>query len=451
MQERYLTVTALTKYIKKKIDIDPHLRNVWLAGEISNFNSHSSGHMYLTIKDKQTRISAVMFAGNNRNLKFRPENGMQVLIKGNISVFEPYGNYQLYITHMEPDGVGALYLAYDQLKNKLAQEGLFDDVYKRTIPSHPTEIGVITSPTGAAVKDIITTIKRRYPIVNITVIPVIVQGKEAVASIVDGIRRANASTIKQFDTLIVGRGGGSIEDLWGFNEEAVVRAIFDSQIPIISAVGHETDMTLSDFAADLRAATPTGAAEIAVPALFEMKRLVEDINSQIRKLMEINYQRQHAKLEQLKSSYAFHMPQQALQKNEEYLDRIKEQMKGHMVQLGEDKTNQFLNASKRLIVQHPVDALKVAEQKVTQTSKQLNRYTKQQIQQKTFNLYAILEKLTLLDPIHTIKRGFSIPYDTENHILKSVKDVNQQDEIKIRLMDGYIYSIVTKVEEEKHD
>lgn len=211
-------------------------------------------------------------------------------------------------------------------------------------------------------------------------------------------------------------------------------------------------MTLSDFAADLRAATPSGAAEIAVPSLFEMKRLVEDINSHIRKLMEINFQRQHAKLEQLKSSYAFHIPQQALQKNEEYVDRIKDKMKRHMVQLAEDKTNQFHNVSKRLIVQHPVDALKVAEEKVSQTSKQLNRYTKQQIHQKEFNLHAILEKLTLLDPIHTIKRGFSIPYDKENRILKSVKDVSEKDEIKIRLMDGYIYSNVTKVEEEKkHD
>src|SRR5690625_965256 len=224
--------------------------------------------MYLTIKDDQSRVQAVMFAGNNRKLKFTPEDGMNVLIRGEISVFEPYGQYQLYIRHMEPDGIGALYLAYEQLKDKLENKGYFDTNHKKKLPLYPKHIGIITSPTGAAVRDILTTIKRRYPIVQTTVIPVIVQGQLAADSIRKAIEFANQSDV--YDLLIVGRGGGSIEDLWGFNKEIVADAIYHSNIPIISAVGHETDHTISDFVADLRAPTPTGAAELAVPSRFEL-------------------------------------------------------------------------------------------------------------------------------------------------------------------------------------
>ena len=222
MKSKYLTVSALTKYLKRKIELDPHLQEVWLKGEISNFNHHRRGHMYLTIKDDNSRINAVMFAGDNRNLKFTPEDGMNVLIKGNIGVFEPYGNYQLYIKNMEPDGIGALYLAYEQLKEKLRSAGYFEKQHKRPIPKFPNHIAIITSPTGAAVRDIITTIQRRYPIVQLTVIPVQVQGDDAADSIQGAIEFACKSG--KFDTIIVGRGGGSIEDLWCFNEIQVIEA-----------------------------------------------------------------------------------------------------------------------------------------------------------------------------------------------------------------------------------
>src|SRR5690625_3380696 len=245
MNKPYLTVSALTKYIKRKLETDKHLRNIWLKGEISNFKYHNRGHMYLTIKDEQSRIQAVMFASQNRRLTFMPEDGMHVLIRGEISVYEPYGQYQLYIHQMEPDGLGSLYLAFEQLKEKLSKQGYFDERHKRAIPTYPKHIGLVTSPTSAAVRDMITTIKRRFPITRITIIPAIVQGEQGPESIVQGIEKANQLGI--FDVLIVGRGGGSIEELWCFNDERVAMAIFHPKIPVISAVGHETDITISDF------------------------------------------------------------------------------------------------------------------------------------------------------------------------------------------------------------
>lgn len=446
MQEKYLTVTALTRYIKKKIDIDPHLQSVWLTGEISNYNHHGSGHIYLTIKDNNSRIDSVMFSWDNKRLKFTPEHGMHVLIKGNISVYEPNGKYQLYIKQMEPDGIGSLYLAYEQLKNKLEKAGLFDEIHKRKIPKYPTEIGVITSPTGAAVKDIITTIKRRYPIVKITIIPVIVQGDQGAQSIVNGIERANAS--QHFDTLIVGRGGGSLEDLWNFNEEMVVRAIFNSQIPIISAVGHETDVTLSDFVADLRAVTPTGAAELAVPSLHELKRNLIDTQLQIRKLMEIYLQKQSIKLAQLKSAYAFHIPQQLLLKNAEYIDRLNENLKQRIILIEQSKTDKYNQLVNRLAIQHPKKSLLLAENAVNNVTRQLTNQTSQHLQQKAMQLHSLIEKLTLVNPLHTIQRGFAIPYTEDDKILKTIKEVAIDDKIKLRLIDGYIESKVIQIEED---
>lgn len=446
MKDQYLTVTALTRYIKKKIDIDPHLQSVWLTGEISNYNHHGSGHMYLTIKDDKSRIDSVMFAWDNKRLKFTPERGMHVLIKGNISVYEPNGKYQLYIKQMEPDGIGALYLAYEQLKKKLDNAGLFDPKHKREIPKYPTEIGVITSPTGAAVKDIITTIKRRYPIVKITIIPVVVQGDQGAQSIVNGIKRAN--DYQHFDTLIVGRGGGSIEDLWNFNEEVVVQAIFNSRIPIISAVGHETDVTLSDFVADLRAVTPTGAAELAVPSLQELKRSVIDTELRIRKLMEIYLQKQSIKLAELKSAYAFHIPQQLLQKNVEYIDRMNESLKQRITLIEQNKADKFNQLVNRLTIQHPKKSLLDAQNAVNNVTKQLTNQTGQHLQQKSMQLHSLIEKLTLVNPLHTIQRGFAIPYSEDDKILKTIKEVRVDDKIKLRLIDGYIESKVIQIEED---
>ena len=247
MNDKYITVTQLTKYIKYKIDNDIHLNEVFLKGEISNFKAHSRGHYYFTLKDEGSRINAIMFASSTRNIKFIPQDGMKVLVTGKISVFEANGGYQIYVNDMLEDGVGNLYIAYEQLKKKLEAEGLFDQSKKKPIPKIPTRVGVVTAPTGAAIKDIISTIKRRWPLAEILLFPSLVQGEAAAADIVKQIK---LSENYEIDTLIVGRGGGSIEDLWPFNEEIVARAIYDCKTPVISAVGHEIDFTIADFVAD---------------------------------------------------------------------------------------------------------------------------------------------------------------------------------------------------------
>ncbi|EES72230.1 exodeoxyribonuclease VII, large subunit, partial [Paenibacillus sp. oral taxon 786 str. D14] len=271
-QQRILTVKELNRYIRMKLESDQVLTDVWIRGEISNFTHHSSGHMYFTLKDADSRIKSIMFASYNQRLPFRPKEGTRVIARGNVSVYERDGQYQFYVTHMQPDGVGSLYLAFEQLKQKLEAEGLFAPGRKRPLPRFPKTIGVVTSPTGAAVRDILTTLGRRYPQAAVILYPVLVQGKGAAPSIVKAIRTLNA--MGEADVLIVGRGGGSLEELWAFNEEQVARAIYESAIPVISAVGHETDFTIADFVADLRAATPTAAAELAVPHTAELRALL---------------------------------------------------------------------------------------------------------------------------------------------------------------------------------
>ena len=267
-EKQYLSVTALTKYIKYKFDNDVHLKNVLLKGEISNFKHHSRGHFYFTLKDDKAQISAIMFASNSQNVVFKPENGMSILVEGYLTVYEASGQYQIYVKKMDEDGVGSLHVAYEQLKKKLQEEGLFDQKHKQAIPKFPATIAVLTSPTGAAVKDIINIVNRRYPIAKIIVYPTLVQGEFAKDNIVNNLKQVNKHGKE--DVIILGRGGGSIEDLWPFNEEAVAYEIFKSIIPIISSVGHETDFTIADFVADLRAPTPSGGAELAVPDQYEL-------------------------------------------------------------------------------------------------------------------------------------------------------------------------------------
>jgi len=266
--DKYITVSRLTRYIKYKIDNDTNLQEVFLKGEISNFKAHTRGHYYFTLKDENSRINAIMFSSQTKNIKFIPEDGMKVLVTGKISVYEANGGYQVYVSDMIEDGVGNLYIAYEQLKKKLEQEGLFAKEKKKSIPKIPKRVGVITAPTGAAIRDIISTIKRRFPLTEIILLPALVQGAEAAPSILEQIKRAEEYNL---DTLIVGRGGGSIEDMWCFNDEEVAYAIYNCNIPIISAVGHEIDFTIADFVADLRAPTPSAAAELAVTDISELE------------------------------------------------------------------------------------------------------------------------------------------------------------------------------------
>ena len=327
MNDKYITVSQLTRYIKYKIDNDVNLNEVFLKGEISNFKAHTRGHYYFTLKDDGSRINAIMFASSTKKLKFMPSDGMKVLVTGKISVFEANGGYQIYVNDMLEDGIGNLYIAYEQLKKKLEAEGLFDQTIKKKIPRIPKRIGVVTAPTGAAIKDIISTIKRRWPIAEVYLFPALVQGEDAKEDIVKQIHN---SINYDIDTLIVGRGGGSIEDLWAFNEEIVARAIYECPVPVISAVGHEIDFTIADFVADLRAPTPTGAAEMAVPDINDIKAYLEQIKIRLNKAITNDIKRYKEKLNYLKSRPVLVNPITIYQNKEMVFDNIIERLKYSM-------------------------------------------------------------------------------------------------------------------------
>ncbi|WP_163969958.1 exodeoxyribonuclease VII large subunit [Oceanobacillus halotolerans] len=448
MKNNYLTVTALTKYIKRKFETDPHLKNIWLKGEISNFKHHNRGHMYLTIKDNQTRIKAVMFAGYNRHLKFMPEDGMDVLIKGEIGVFEPQGQYQLYIHEMEPDGMGSLYLAFEQLKEKLQQKGYFNDTYKKNLPAYPEHIGIITSPTGAAVRDILTTIKRRYPIVKTTILPVLVQGSGAAESIKRAIEYANR-TPEAYDVLIVGRGGGSIEELWSFNEEIVANAIYHSEIPIISAVGHETDFTISDFVSDKRAATPTGAAELAVPSQVELLERINTMKRSLTRMLTAIMTNSTNHLQRLNQSYAFRYPEQLVTRKEQELDKLVERLAKATESLVKERRQHVSNWQTRLHIQHPNKQLQQRETDLQRLKQQHQIIMTAILEQKQSELSSMLDKLTLLNPLEIMKRGYAIPYTEETKIIRSTQQVKVYDNIKVTLSDGDLYCHVDSIKEEK--
>ncbi|CAH2716315.1 Exodeoxyribonuclease 7 large subunit [Neobacillus rhizosphaerae] len=444
-EQRYLSVNALTKYIKRKFDADPHLRDVHVRGEISNFKQHSSGHMYFTLKDEKARILAVMFAGQSRYMKFTPENGMKVIVKGDISVYEPSGQYQIYIREMQPDGIGELFLAYEQLKQKLELEGLFALETKKAIPMYPTTIGVITSPTGAAIRDVITTIKRRYPIASILVIPALVQGENAAPSIAKAIEKAN--NIREIDVLIVGRGGGSIEELWAFNEERVARAIFSSRIPIISAVGHETDFTIADFVADLRAPTPTGAAELAVPHIEELMDRVLQRQARLLRVMQEKFRFEKERLNRVQKSYAFRYPHRLYEQKLEHVDKLTERLVRGTSRLSLIKKGQHEILYKRLQRNHPRAALLEARNHFERTQKELNRFMVQIFTKKQTDFNHVLSTLQALSPLKIMERGYSLAYTEDNHLVKTVKQVKVNEQVQIKLSDGSLYCNVENIKE----
>ncbi|MBH0229826.1 exodeoxyribonuclease VII large subunit [Halobacillus yeomjeoni] len=448
MNDQYLTVTALTKYIKRKLSSDQHLKSVWLRGEISNFKHHSRGHMYFSLKDEQSRIQAVMFAGNNRSLKFAPENGMNVLIKGEINVYEPMGQYQLYVKEMQPDGIGALYMAFEQLKDKLEKEGLFSLERKKEIPTYPKHVGVITSPTGAAVRDILTTINRRYPIVPVSILPVLVQGERAASSVVNAIQYANQHL--DCDVLIVGRGGGSIEDLWGFNEEVVARAIADSHIPVISAVGHETDTTISDFVADVRAATPTGAAELAVPSIVELREQVRAHKHRLQRAMDNKHLESRQRLKRLQKSYAFKYPEQLMRQKEQDLDRLLERLSKQMIHTHNQTNEKWRNLHNRLLLQGPDKQIRDGSQQLKKQTKQLQMRFQDILKAKKERFHSNIDKLTLLNPLEIMKRGYAIPFSEDGEVIKHVSHVEKGSALSLKVQDGSIECEVKGLKEDEH-
>ena len=387
---RTLTVSELTSHIKDKIENDHVLANLWVQGEISNFKAAASGHLYLTLKDRNSCVKVVMFRSRARFLNFLPEDGMSVVIRGYISVYEPSGQYQLYAQGIEPSGTGALYVAFEQLKKKLHQEGLFDDQSKKELPEYPRRIALITSPTGAAIRDMIGILRRRWPSLQIILVPVKVQGNDAPGQISSAIELVNS--FREVDLAIVGRGGGSLEELWAFNTETVARAIFSSRIPIISAVGHETDYTIADLVADLRAPTPSAAAELAVPDGLDTRRYIQNICSRLTRTM---------------------------------VETIREQ-------------RQRVEISARSpVMLRPVDSLTSRHhQVVDQLQKQLLNTFSQSISRDRSRLSEQAGRLQALSPLATLARGFSICTSEKGEIIHSSKQAGEGQHVNIYLNDG---------------
>ena len=412
MNEKYLTVTQLTRYIKYRIDHDENLQEVFLKGEISNFKAHSRGHYYFTLKDEGSRINAIMFSSQTKSLKFTPTDGMKVLVTGKVSVFEANGAYQIYVNDMLEDGIGNLYIAYEQLKKKLEEEGLFRDIYKKTIPKIPNKIGVITAPTGAAIKDIISTIKRRWPLTEVYLFPALVQGEEAKEDIVKQIKKADSFGL---DTLIVGRGGGSIEDLWAFNEEIVARAIFECKTPIISAVGHEVDFTIADFVADLRAPTPTGAAEMAVPQLNNVENYLNQVKIRLNNTMINQMNLYQKRIQNIINRPLFKNPMVIYQTKEMMFDHILERFKHSTSSLITEKEKKLIEIKGSYLFKNPEKIL----------DKKINKYTN------------LISKLETLSPLLTLKRGYTIT-KKDNKVIASKKELKKKDQIDIEFNDGTI-------------
>jgi len=397
---RIYTVQEVTRYIRQRLDEDQVLRDVYVKGELSNLSQPTSGHVYFTLKDEISELQCVMFRERNHELKFTLEDGMSVIVRGHISVYEKRGRYQLYVEEVQEAGIGALYLAFEQLKRKLKEEGLFDEVYKKPIPSFPYRIGIITSPTGAAIQDMLKIIKKRFPHVHIVLAPVAVQGGEAPAQIVRAIQIMNrySAEREQIDVLIVGRGGGSIEELWAFNEESVAREIFSSAIPVISAVGHETDFTIADFVADKRAATPSEAAELVVPDKRELEKNLRSQELRMRQNLfkAIEYYRK--RLESIEKSIWFRKPIERINQYRQTVDELKRSIIAELTHL-------------------------VA------------------LQRKS--LQALKGKLDALSPLAILERGYCISSKLpEGKIVRSIQDISVGDALKVLFKDGAAISEV---------
>lgn len=395
VEPKILTVSQLNFYVKSVLDSDSRLNYVFLCGEISNLTDHyRSGHIYLSLKDNKSVIRAVMFAGNARNLKFKPMEGMKVICRGRVTLYEATGQYQYYIEDMQPDGIGALYQAYEQLKEKLQSKGLFDQSHKKPIPYCPKTIGVITSPTGAAVQDIKNILTRRFPSVNIILCPVLVQGDNAVPQLIDAVNKLNEYDL--CDTIIIGRGGGSIEDLWAFNDENLAYAIYNSHIPVISAVGHETDFTICDFVSDLRAPTPSAGAELAVP---DRNEILQNLDAQRQYLSSL-------------------MDKKLIENN-----NIVSEMTTKLLSLSpDDKIAKLYND------------LDFLSQKYENNSNRIFQNTANKIE-------LLATKLESLNPVSILKRGYSVVTNNDKTVT-SVKDVKNGDTLAINVTDGKIISKV---------
>ncbi|MGI6083893.1 MAG: exodeoxyribonuclease VII large subunit [Acetivibrionales bacterium] len=396
--DRTLTVTELTRYIKQLVDSDMLLSNVWITGEISNFKLHTSGHMYFSLKDKGALIKCVMFRTQNNRLKFRPEEGMSVIARGYVSVYPQGGAYQLYVDDMQPDGTGALYMAFEQLKSKLETQGLFDASRKKKIPLLPKAVGVITSPTGAVIRDMIQILDRRYPNTRIVVYGAAVQGIEAPAQLIEGIRYFNEK--RNVEVIILARGGGSLEDLWPFNDEGLAIAISKSGIPIISAVGHETDFSISDFAADLRAPTPSAAAELVMPEKKALKDTLESVEKRLFNCLTYGLKKERDRISRLQSV-------RSLQKPFEIVNQKRLVLDAH---------------ERSLILQGRAG-----------------------LERTRISLKTVVAQLNALSPLTVLARGYGVIQDENGKLIKSVKGLKSGDKLVVTMTDGKFQAVCDKM------
>ena len=440
MSEEYVTVSALTKYIKYKFDKDPHLGRVYLTGEISNFRLRPT-HQYFSLKDENAIISATMFQSAFKKIQFRPEEGMKVLVIGKVSVFEKSGQYQINIEHMEPDGVGALYLAYEQLKKKLEAEGLFS-LPKKPIPQFPKKIAILTSESGAVIQDIQTTVARRFPIVQLVLYPTVVQGVHAVNSI---LKNLDLVEQEDYDVVIIGRGGGSIEDLWAFNEEPVVRRVAELSIPVISSVGHETDTTLIDFVSDMRAATPTAAAEIATPVLMEIHQQLRNLQTRLEQALSRQLQIKRERMQALANASIFQNPERIYQVYQQRVDQLEMRLQQMMQQSVQQKRQQLVKYQHRLELGSPSRRVQTEKQALQYLAKRLEQAQGQLMKDKKQQFQRAIQQLDLLSPLKIMNRGYGI-LQQEETIIKSVDQLEVNQELTIQLVDGTVRSKVTSVE-----
>jgi len=441
MDRNYQSITELNNYIKNILDNNLFLNRVYLKGEISNFKSHTRGHLYFTLKDETSRLSAVMFQGNTRGLQFKPEDGMNVLVSGRISAYPQSGSYQIYVEEMTLDGIGNLYIEFEKLKEKLYKEGLFNKEHKKAIPKYPERIGVITADTGAAVRDIMSTIKRRYPLCEVILFPTLVQGEYAAPNIVKQIEVADTYNC---DVLIVGRGGGSIEDLWAFNEEIVARAIYNAETPIISAVGHEPDFTIADFVADLRAPTPTGAAEMAVPTIMDINNIINQYKIRLNKNIKTLINTKFIELRNWKNSFVMKNPMSLYEMKEQNLDKLIDTLNKSIVVYLDNKKNNLENNINNLKIVSPDKIILNNENILKEIKIKINNAIDKQITNMKYNLDYMINTLKLVNPLNILSNGYSL-VKLNDKVIKSSKELRINDVVNIKLHDGEINAKVEEI------
>ena len=442
----YLSVSTLTRYLKMKFDRDPYLERVYLTGQVSNFRKRPN-HQYFSIKDEKAVIQATIWSGVYKKLGFELEEGMKVNVIGRVQLYEPSGSYSIVIEKAEPDGIGALAVQFEQLKKKLGEEGLFQDKFKQPLPQFPKKIGVVTSPSGAVIRDIITTVSRRFPGVDILLYPTKVQGEGAAAEVVANIRRANER--EDLDVLIIGRGGGSIEDLWAFNEEIVVRAIFESQIPIISSVGHETDTTLADFVADQRAATPTAAAELATPVT--KLDLLGHLSQQQNRLANaasnrLAYQRE--RLHKLASSVIFRQPERLYDGYLQKLDQLNLRLKQKIREYYSEEVQQVKILQHRLESLSPLRQVQRYQEQLHQQERLLRSNMAVIYDHKVAEAKRLSDALLMLDTSRIVARGYAIIQKNET-VIESSQDIKEKDQLTLLMRDGQVEVEVKDVKRQK--